>query len=444
MRPFRRSRQLRALGRDQSGLAVPTALMALIATFGLASVAVLSTVDVQQGTSRDLASKEAIAAADAGANVAMLRLNRFVSRLTPTTPCIGPNGETQSPSGTWCPQAPTESTGAATYHYSVSAYSATAGVQVVSTGTAARVTRRVAVSLFPEPGHPVFEGEPLIGEEGIEFNGSSAVIETNMGTNGNITTSGSSHPKLCGSERKGYGKEAPTPSCEGVVTEGSKLLPPVVPPTGIETINANCRLSNTCANHEFDTVSKEEGGEKASNGAKFNATTRELTLSGGAVLSMGGENYWLCKLIVKSGTIIMPVGAHVHIYIDTPEHCGLPAGAMQVEFQGNSTIKSTGWNPSQGFYEVPGIYVVGNGGVSLAGNSGADELMLYAPLSRVELAGSATWTGMIAGKALTIKGNPTVTSNEHIKQPPVKYAALLQRTRYVECSGTATALNAGC
>jgi len=423
--------------------------MALIASFGLASVAVISTVDVQQGTNRDHASKEAIAAADAGANIAMLRLNRYAESL-PAKVCIGPSGETQ-PIGEngWCPPAPTESVGGASYHYSVSPYSPTAGIQIVSVGTASNTTRRVAVSLIPEPGKPVFEGEPLIGEEGIEFNGSSAVIETNMGTNGSITKSGNSNPKLCGNERKGYGKEAPTPSCEGVVTEGKKVLPPVVPPTDIATDNSNCRLANTCTNREVDTVSKENGNGggngNTTNGVTFNSSGRELNITGSStVLTMGGRNYWLCKLVVKSGTIIVPFGSEARIFIDTPEHCELPSGAVQVEFQGNSTIKSSGFNPSQGFYEVPGIYVVGNGAVHLAGNSGADELMLYAPLSEVELKGSATWTGMIAGKKLLIGGNPTVTSNEHIKQPPLNYKALLLRTRYVECSGPATKPNAGC
>ena len=77
---------VRDLRRNERGLAVPTALMALIATFALASVAVMSTVDVQRGTARDHDSKEAIAAADAGASIEMLRLNRYLPRLTTETP----------------------------------------------------------------------------------------------------------------------------------------------------------------------------------------------------------------------------------------------------------------------------------------------------------------------------------------------------------------------
>ena len=71
-------------------MALPTALFAMIASMALASAAVVASVDVQQGTTRDHGSKEAIAAADAGANVALLRLNRFQSKLSAATPCVGP------------------------------------------------------------------------------------------------------------------------------------------------------------------------------------------------------------------------------------------------------------------------------------------------------------------------------------------------------------------
>jgi len=59
-------RRLSLLLRSERGMALPTALFAMIASFGLASAAVLSSIDVQQGSSRDSGSKNAIAAADAG------------------------------------------------------------------------------------------------------------------------------------------------------------------------------------------------------------------------------------------------------------------------------------------------------------------------------------------------------------------------------------------
>ncbi|MBS1886858.1 MAG: hypothetical protein JSU06_06685 [Actinobacteria bacterium] len=442
MRFRRRLRLLRSLGRDQSGLAVPTALMALLATFGLASVAVLSTVNVQQSTKRDHSSKEAIAAADAGANIAMLRLNRFAKELA-SYQCVGANGEAQVPSGGWCPRSPIETAGGATYYYEVSAYSGTAGVQVVSRGTSGSVARRVDVSLLLQPPEGVFKNENLIGEEGINFKGGAPFIDTTIGTNGSASTAGNSTPKICGNERKGYGKEAPPPECNGTITEGTKKLPLVSPPANIATVNSNCRLARNCANGEVDIIGKENGSSKT--GVTFNAETRELTVSSASTtLTMGGENYWLCKLIVKSGTIIMPVGAHVRIFLDTPEHCKLPAGATQFEIGGQGSITS-GFIPAQGFYEIPGIYMLGNGTAVLHGTpKGLNELMLYAPLGSVEMLGNAKWNGKIAAHEIQINGSIEFTSSEKLQEPPVTYEPLLQRTRYVECSGTPTTPNSGC
>jgi hypothetical protein len=83
-------RRMLLLARSERGMALPFALFALIASFALASAAVMSSVDAQQGTKRDHDSKEAIATADAGASLALLRLNRFMPSLSVAKPCVGP------------------------------------------------------------------------------------------------------------------------------------------------------------------------------------------------------------------------------------------------------------------------------------------------------------------------------------------------------------------
>jgi hypothetical protein len=447
----RRLRLLRSLGRDQSGLAVPTALMALIASFGLASAAVISTVNVQQSTKRDHSSKEAIAAADAGANIAMLRLNRFAKSLA-SYRCVSPSGVAQTPTASgWCPESAEESTGGATYRYAVSAYGGT-GIQVVSVGTAGSVTRRVNVSLVLNPEKGVYEGESLIGEEAINFTGSSPTVEANIGTNGSVLPSGGSTPNICGeTERVGPGKKSINPRC-GVVIEGVKKLPPVSPPADIATNNSNCRLARNCTNRlEVDTVGVENGS-----GAKYSFTSnRELTVGKNTTLTMGGKNYWLCKLDLSGGgTIYMAAQSEVRIYIDTPEHCGYSSGATQLDIGGGATIRS-----SAAVSVLPSIYLVGNGGIVVHGTGGTGsgknseeknfaEVMLYAPLSGVELKGNVTWEGAIAGREITINGSVKYKAHEPSKSQQPHYEPLLSRSRYVECGGGAlppgTEPNAGC
>jgi len=425
---------VRDLRRDQRGIAVPTALMALIACFALASVAVLSTVDVQQGTKRDHDSKEAIAAADAGANIAMLRLNRYLPSLSTEHPCIGPSGEYQAPTSGWCPSTATEQVGGATYSYRISAFNEAGAINVVSVGSSGTVARRVNVNLKASAPKSIFAKERLIGQDEIEIVGTKTRIETDFGTNGNIITGGS--PTLCGNDRIGVGKSGPTPSCGKQKTEGNQNLPPIALPSNISTNNDNCRLELSCTG--------EKAGQQDTYSKKFDknhpwvaAPARKVDVPPNEQVTMGGLIYWVCQLEIQ-GTLYMPALTSVKIYVDTPEHCGMKSGDTQVIIGSKASVESDSYNPSQGHYEVAGIYVVGDGQVKMEGSpEGKNEVMIYAPNSEITIGGEASWTGMLAGKRIKIHGNPTIKSDPNLKLPEENVATLFERTRYVECVGAA-------
>ena len=432
---------VRDLRRDERGIAVPTALMALIASFALASVAVMSTVDVQQGTKRDHDSTEAIAAADAGANVALLRLNRFLPYLSTAHPCIGPNGEYQTASGGWCPTTAAEPVGGATYSYMVSAYGSSGEINVVSVGASNNVSRRVNVALKTISGKNVFADERVIGQSEITLEG-SARIETDIGTNGSITQKGSS-ATICGNDRHGPGKSAPTPSCDGEKSEGEKDLPAITPPADIETVNDNCRLAQNCTGGkagQIDTYSK-----KVSKTDPWDAENRAINVASSQTLTMGGSVYFICELNIQ-GKLYIPAEATPQIFIDTPENCGLDSDDRQVYVGAGGVIESSAYNPDQGLYEVPEIYVLGSGKVEIVGTpKSGNEVMIYAPYSEIDVGGNAEWNGMIAGKTLKIHGDPVITSDPNIQPPEITLAGNFQRTRYVECAGaTASPPNANC
>lgn len=437
-------RRLRALVASESGMALPTAVFAMVASMGMASVAVLSSVDVQQGTHRDRNSKNAIAAADAGAGLALLRLNRFQGSLSASNPCVGPSGEPQTPSGGWCPATTAETVGSATFSYRLSAYAQGSQLSVVSVGSENGVSRRIEVGLISYNGEEVFADERLIGQDGITLEGTPDV-RTDVGTNGDIESDGSG--TLCGDIRHGTGKSAPEPDCDGTVSEGNKDLPPIVPPEGIETNNSNCRLAATCANKsEVDTYSK-----KRTSTNPWDSKTRTINIAQNATLTLGGGDYFVCGLFINNGQLIMASGpeVNVRIFFDTPENCDLEAGDTQVSVTGNANVVSTGYVPTENRFNVPGLYVIGSPTipttVDLSGNSGTNELILYAPYSDVELGGSATWIGMIAGKTLRLHGTPTVESDPGIDAPDFFYTSLWERTHYVECIGaTASPPDANC
>jgi len=431
-------------------MALPTAIFAMVATMALASVAVLSSVGVQQGSARDHDSKEAIAAADAGASIALWRLNRYQDSLSEVTPCVGPAGETLVASEGWCPATPSEAVGDSTYTYRVSAYTPSEIYSVIAVGTSGSVSRRIEVGLVAESGKKVFADEKMIGQDNIHLKG-SVDIRTDIGTNGSIelTDEGGKNAIICGDVRHGTGGEAPEPDCDGEVSEGEKNLPEVTAPADIETNNSNCRLVPNCSNaSEVDTYSKCTGNKceagKRTEKEPWYANGKTINIPNNATLSMGGRDYLVCGLFVN-GSLIMNAESEIRIFVDTPEHCGLEPGAVQVEFTATASITSTGYNPAQNSYKIPGIYVMGESSVKLSGSSGTNEVMLYAPKSEVELQGNATWKGLFAAKKMYIHGNPTIESDPNIKAPDIAFATLLARTRYVECTGaTATPPNASC
>src|SRR4051794_14832061 len=296
---------VRDLRRGEAGMALPVALFAMISSMALAGAAVVATTDVQSGVHRDDSSKQAIAAADAGANIARTRQARYAFVLNPNNPCLtmasgelkkGPAEEIGGQR--WCPAVSGE-TGDGQYTYRVSPVGTNCGgyeLCVVSTGTVDQLSRRIEVT-FKRSGittneaeaaayetrkkafqlikeekealvkeewskvakkkeelRKLFEqeasrigSEGFIGRDGINLSG-SADVRVGLGTNGNLEQSGSAN--VCGNVRYGVGKEwaGKHTQCAGYkAVQGNVNLPSVssLMPKNIATVNSNNRIT-TC------------------------------------------------------------------------------------------------------------------------------------------------------------------------------------------------------
>jgi hypothetical protein len=451
------SHRLRLLLRGERGMALPTALFAMVASVGVASAAVVASVDVQQGTKRDSGSKNAIAAADAGASVARMRLIRHQSSLGVTNPCVGPNGEAQAPSGGWCPATTPVSIGDATYTYRFSAAGTECGeydLCLISTGTADGVSRRVEITfdnsyLAGAPGSDDEEGgdedggddegssgdtseqedgwtggvavsEGLIGEETITFSG-NADIQVGVGTNGNLVSSGNA--SICGDIRVGVGKKwtksGNAKQCSGYAqTQGNQVLPPVSSfmPSDIATNNSNYRLVKCVStNNPVGCQSDTYAGGKWNSTTPWNPTTRAISASGNTTLTFGGGNYWICSISLSGNSqIIMADGAHVRFFFDTPENCN---NTTQINMTGNNSIAATGYQPDDDQFDIPGFYLLGSptwaSSINLSGNhSTANEFVIYGPNTAINISGNATHKGMIAGKSIAMSGNGKIENDD--------------------------------
>jgi hypothetical protein len=451
---MRLRRRLRHLARDERGMALPVALFAMIAGMALSGAVVVSTIDVQQGSHRDSSTKSAIAVADAGANIARARIDRYAGVLA-TKECLKLGtggvleGTTKEKDG-WCPTV--EGTvGGGKYAYRVSPAGSTCGeykLCVVATGTVGEVSRRIEVAYSESavtetienkttgtetggstttgttgtPGSPGIEG--VIGLEGIELNGNGE-IHVNVGTNGDVT--GNGNTKVCGDIRHGIGKAfKPTGNakqCEKyVITEGNKTLPPVTSfmPSNIATVNSNYRLARCTKTKptkeptgcELDSFSGNRNPNKP-----WDPTTRSITVDGNDTLTVSGGDYWVCSVSISGNAqLIMAASAQVRFFFDTPEHCGLSSGANQISITGNSRIATS--NPAV----MPAFYLLGSTaiptGVDLGGNGAtANEVVVYGPNTTVKISGNGLYRGVIAGKKVIVSGNGNIENSTSYKPP---------------------------
>lgn len=429
-------------------MALPTAIFAMVASLGLGSAAVVATVDVQQGTKRDSHSKSAIAVAEAGANIATLRTGKFANSLA-SAPCLAESGgvlvTSEAEADGWCPQV-TGTVGGGTYVYRVSPAGAKCGsydLCVVSIGTVDGVSRRIEMT-FKEStlivdqegsegeeqegssGGGGFEG--LVGKDGIELSG-NADIRVGIGTDGDVVSSGNT--SICGDIRVGIGKKwtksGNSTQCNGYgQTEGNLSLPPVSSfmPSDIATNNSNNRITKCVSTENPVDCEKDGYSKKFTSTSPFDPSNRQISLSSNATLTVGGGDYWICALKLSGNSeLIMAEGATVRFFFDTPENCGLSAGAAQISLSGNNKIAATGYQPSANQFDVPGFYLLGSTSiettVNLSGNySTTNEFVLYAPNTNINISGNATFKGLIAGKRVTMSGNGKFENDSGFTLPP--------------------------
>jgi len=450
---------IRDLRRNERGMALPTAIFAMVATLGLGSAAVLSSVDVQQGSHRDSDSKSAIAAADAGANIALLRLNRYASVLTTANPCLGVSNGTlvlsKASADGWCPEV-TGTVGSSTYAYRTTPLSVTGAMTVVATGSDGVVRRRISVGYKTTTVGSALANEGLIGLDDMQID-QNADVKVSAGTNGNISIE--ENADICGNIRYGVGKK-PTwgnnsTQCQGYgATEGNVSLPPVSSfmPTNIATVNSNYRLV-TCtqtsptrvpAGCQQDTYTDGWGTN-----SPWNSGTRTLTTGIKSTITLSGGDYFMCKLILGNNShFVMGSGATVRIFFDTPENCGLSAGAKQIDLGNNADITATDYNASLGKFSMPGFYLMGSPTiptkVEFSNNSGTNEFLLYAPQTEILIKNNAIYKGVIAGKKVHFE-KATLEQDDGYEPPQIGGATIFERQSFVECTGpTGSPPNANC
>lgn len=452
----RASHRALALLRSERGIALPMAMMITIIALGFAAVPILASVNTDTGDSRDQGGNMALAAAEAGLSLALLRQNQ--QKPSSSEPCVTVSGgklvlakaQTSGTETGWCspvtmtsastpaPPAGTEVTYRVKPCYPQSGCSGVTTceaaenyVKVVSTGTATvsgrQVTRRVSSAACSKvetktetktvttPPPNVFAGGQVVGVEWLKLHDDAQVYNGGVGTNGSIQEFRGS-ANVCGTVRYGTttvtpsnGSENPPPECAAgrTFTKGTTEYPAIVLPSEIATKNSNSRLAAA------DPVgpSVYQRGNIA-----WNASNRTLSVNYDQLTLEGTEPYFLCQLVLAGGSkLLAGSGKKIRIFFDNPANCPGLNGAAQLQIANGAYVGADSFG-GPGFYFV-GSETLGASRIELGGGANVSQFVVYAPRSSIVANNGVNVNGAIIGRNLDMGGGADI-NREGTFTPP--------------------------
>lgn len=442
MKPTTRSSilaRIRAVTAAEDGFALVAVMGVMIVVLGLSSAAALTAISTIRGASRDSESKSALAAADAGASLALARQNTIAA--TGANPCLASGaGGVLYPSGAasdgWCSPV-TGSVNGETYSYRTRP-SSDGTLEVVSTGDASDVNRRIELTAVNSSGAGIFSEAGLIGRDSLQLDSNTDTF-TPVASNGDITMSGTA--LLCGAAQVGIGRslikktqqaDHGGPECAQSTypVSQNQLSLPAVQQGDVVTNNSNGRFF---------------GQDLKSGRVEWDASSRRLELKAGGDLTLGGSNYSLCTLKLGSrSNLFIADGATVRIFFDSPEACGLEDGDRQLDLGSNSAIDVTSTKPVHlallfvGSDEISTTVEL-NSNSTTATTSCINDFVVYAPKSYVDMDSNVTFCGAIAGKDVNVDSNTTFRSSAEVANFQLPGAGPhFVADRFVECSAKTT------
>jgi hypothetical protein len=440
--------RLRELLRSESGIAMPTVLSVSMMALGLGGVAAVASISAQQGSVRDYDVKEALAAADAGAERALLRYNRIVTEETPVCLTLGVLSgvleKVAPPASGWC--APVSgSVGSASYTYQVrpSINLATGKLQleIVSTGTSDDVSRRLEVEANAVIVKP-FSQFSVVSDTDITMDANTD-INANTAANGSITLK--SEATICGNVQVGPGE---------TVTDSSKDYPcPGNPPqsTGVVVLPLVEQGDVTTNNDNERLVTGEDvlqGAEGCATDDEepFDPVTRTLCIRSNAVLTLGGQEYSLCRLELDSNSeLIIAANPKTRIYFDAPENCPIfddesdftdsEGRKVQMLMDSNAQITVTSGDPTSAAFLFVGSDTISTVAHLDSENDLCGQYVVYGPRTDISLNSNTSICGSVAGREIHMDSFSAVHFDDRANEFEVPVPLHFQRTRYVECTG---------
>jgi hypothetical protein len=422
--------------------------------FIVASIGAAVTMRAVTATSQsrqDRSTKRAVAAADAGIDTALYRLNKVVPAADQcvVSELTGLQAE-RVLSGGWCPAASEDLGDGASYSYRVSGPVTlnTNGQdilqrKIVSTGAVNGVTRRVAVTAA-NPTATLFGRNTVTSLKKLQIKEHSTV-------NGDVATNGElkveRHSTLCGNGRFGPAKanksriSGDSEQCAGFEwepTEPPLVLAPV-DQGNAPTVNDNGRIGT------LDPWSKPKD-------VKWDPVKRTLKLERNSTLTLTGNVYSFCHLELRENSKLIigtrAAGAPpLKIYIDAPENCPGTGENEPVKLEDKAEIRNLNYNPA-----TLQLFVLGSTNkkkktrVKIGNDFKNVNMVVYAPNSKVEVREKTVMTGSIAAQEVKIGNKSRLVGDPRTWSITGGLLQIYQRQTWSECTSKATgaAPDAGC
>jgi Tfp pilus assembly protein PilX len=404
---------------DEAGFVLPSAIIVLFVITILTGAAIAVAVQTSTSTTRDNNVKAEIAAAEAGLQVASYRL----TQLEPgKTQCIGESKvETEESK---CTDSPPESLGnGATFQYwttlplAVGAKCAGRTIATESGVTQRCVTSeglvnnvkpgvRLQTLVKTSAGESLFPVKGFVGLEEIKVTG-SVEVPALVASNGKIIGGGSANfaqgfefcePNGVFTPKAGAERNASGVKVHGVGgMEAQPAYEKIRPKAGCP-ITAPLPVGHATAESNED--SRIGVTDKLEGTFTWSEPKHELTLGAGGHLTLSGSKYYLCNAkFTSSSRLIIPVGANVEIFVDSPTDpegvtkCGVGTGKFETG-KGEFAVENLAKNPAALL-----IVMYGPGPFKLT-NGAALEASIYAPEAEVLLEGGSGFRGGIVGKTV--------------------------------------------
>jgi hypothetical protein len=433
--------------RAEEGVALIVTMGALSVMLILSALAFSSSTTLSGNTNRERSAKKAFQAAEAGLEVGTYRVNNLVDVTGVATSCRFPGEAGCADSGTladgstWSYALTPELTPSTLLSLLPNGqcagfpvgFTSTGQLNVAprcltATGTSNGVTRRQQIRLSLFKGAPLFAGVPgMVGRRGIRLKNASK-IHGRIGSNGLISLDNSN--EIYGGIVTGPG--APTPQIgNSTVVGGVTSRPPEEGPI----VFAPVQIGNTA------TVNNNAGMVLSNRATRtYDAQYREIEFNNGTVTFLGGD-YNLCSLYANNSTnFVVPQGAQVRLFIDSPDRPGSGCRAGTGWFEARNSLNISGadnafqlyiWggNPSP---TKPAFYIK---------NAGELHMAIHAPNADVIINNAARFYGAINADYVEFKNTTDFYYSSLLDSLGADLSTLFQRSQWTQCRSTPT--NAG-